>query len=302
MEIKRKLNRKSNRKSTDTSVDIQQFIKRCKLKNLRPRTIESYLEKWSKFDKWLDGRDLTKSVIEDYILHLKGSGIKDTTINTELRHIRTIINYFNLHIKITLLKVDESIKETYTDKDLQLLLNKPSNKCSFPVYRNWVIVNFLLGTGARASTVCNIRLIDLDLDDGTIRFTHTKNRKLHSIPLTRKLITILLDYVEEIEGITEWLFPNQYGNQLTVDTLWGAITNYNKSRGVYSTGLHKFRHTYAKLSIKNGMNVFQLQKFLGHSDLTMTRKYVNLFSDDLRDNLESVNPLERLSNNRLQRK
>lgn len=302
MTIKRKLQRKSIRKSTETTIDIQQFVRRCKLKNLRPRTIDSYLERWNKFNTWLDGRNINQNVVDDYILHLKESNIKDTTINTELRHLRAILNYFDLPIKVTMLKVDEPIKETYTDKELMLLLKRPSNDCNFTTYRNWVLVNFLLGTGARASTICNIKLEDLNLSDGTIQFTHTKNRKKQTIPLTRKLIQVLLEYTEEVEGVTDWLFPTQYGGQMSKDNLWDAITSFNKSRGVYSTGIHKFRHTYAKLSIKNGMNVFQLQRFLGHSDLTMTRKYVNLFSEDLRDNLESVNPLEKLSSSRIQRR
>ena len=45
--------------------------------------------------------------------------------------------------------------------------------------------------------------------------------------------------------------------------------------------LHAFRHTFAVNYLRRGGSVFHLQKVLGHSDLAMTRKYVNLLTEDL---------------------
>ena len=51
---------------------------------------------------------------------------------------------------------ESSVKETYTDEELALLLQKLEASGSFPEYRNWVIINFLLNSGCRAATVRNI--------------------------------------------------------------------------------------------------------------------------------------------------
>ena len=59
--------------------------------------------------------------------------------------------------------------------------------------------------------------------------------------------------------------------------------------------MHLFRHTYAKLYIQAGGDPFRLQKLLGHADLTMTRRYVALYADDLRANYDALNPLEQLT-------
>ena len=54
---------------------------------------------------------------------------------------------------------------------------------------------------------------------------------------------------------------------------------------------------YAKLYIQAGGDPFRLQKLLGHSDLSMTRKYVALYSDDLKANYDALNPLEQMTHN-----
>ena len=62
-----------------------------------------------------------------------------------------------------------------------------------------------------------------------------------------------------------------------------------------------FRHTYAKLYIQAGGDPFRLQKLLGHSDLSMTRKYVALYADDLKANYDALNPLEQMMQDDRQR-
>ena len=84
---------------------------------------------------------------------------------------------------------------------------------------------------------------------------------------------------------------------MSVSAVGNAVWNYNHSRGVEKTSLHLFRHTYAKLYIQAGGDPFRLQKLLGHADLTMTRRYVALYADDLKANYDALNPLEQIKQN-----
>ena len=59
--------------------------------------------------------------------------------------------------------------------------------------------------------------------------------------------------------------------------------------------MHALRHTYATRAIECGVQPKVLQKLLGHADLTMTRRYVALYADDLRANYDALNPLEQLT-------
>lgn len=58
------------------------------------------------------------------------------------------------------------------------------------------------------------------------------------------------------------------------------------------TGVHLFRHTFAKKWIQNGGNIFSLQKILGHSSLEMVKEYVNMFGEDIRQDYDKYNPLD----------
>ena len=51
---------------------------------------------------------------------------------------------------------------------------------------------------------------------------------------------------------------------------------------------------FAKDWIRNTGDVFRLQKLLGHTTLEMTRQYVNMFNEDLKQGFEDYNPLDRL--------
>ena len=79
------------------------------------------------------------------------------------------------------------------------------------------------------------------------------------------------------------------------DILYRHIASYNKSRGVSSVGVHKFRHTFAKQWIINGGSVVTLSRILGHSNIGITDKYINMLVDDIKKNVDEVDILSKFS-------
>jgi integrase/recombinase XerD len=248
---------------------------------------------------------VTKETVYKYIEHLQRKGtVNDVTINSYLRGIRVALYYFMElgympKFNIKLIRCDKEIKETYTNEELEMLLKKPDvKKVGFAEYRNWVIVNYLLGTGNRLRTLVNLKWADVDFQNDLIRLTTVKNRRQQMIPLSSTLKTILNEYRLYRKGDTDdYVFCSHFGEQLSKGGTETAIQRYNSQRGVTKRSIHLFRHTFAKLWILNGGDIFRLQKILGHSSLDIVKEYVNMFSAGLQQNFDEFNPLENIKVN-----
>lgn len=299
------MERKNNNKTFDQGYD--EFILNCRVRNLSPETIKHYDSTMMTIYKFIPPKtpikDITINVVNNFILSCKSNlNVKDVTINTYLRGLRAVMYYFMKlgyldEFKITNIKFDKHIIETYTDSELKLLLKKPSiKKCTFTEYRSWVLVNFLLGTGCRVGSLVEIRNKDIDFENAVVSLNVTKNRKPLLIPLSNTLVEVLKEYMNIRCGEeNDYLFCTAYGEKANRQTISVNVNNYNRKCGVMKTGLHRFRHTFAKKWINSGGDIFRLQKILGHSSLDVVRNYVNMFTNDLQDNFNTFSPLENIA-------
>jgi integrase/recombinase XerD len=73
------------------------------------------------------------------------------------------------------------------------------------------------------------------------------------------------------------------------------LHDYNKNRGVETTGIHRYRHTFAKQWIVNGGNVVSLSKILGHSNLQITQNYINLLVSDVTKEVDELNLIDKFT-------
>ncbi len=296
--------------SKKSNLSIQEafdlFIRKCKIKNLTDLSISSYEKKMVHFYEFIDKSEpitnVTKDTVDNYILWLReNTEANDITINSYLRSVRAFL-YFCMEdryiptFKIQLIKAEKKIKETYTDDELVRLLEKPDvDNCSFSCYKTWVFENYLLGTGNRISTALDLHIGDINFQSGVIILRKTKNRKQQIIPLSATLAEILQGYLQIRGGeADDYVFCNEYGEQASCRTYQQLVRRYNRKRGVEKTSCHTFRHTFAKNWILNSGDMFRLQKILGHSDLTVTKEYVNMFGQDLQMDFEKFNPLDNL--------
>ena len=131
--------------------------------------------------------------------------------------------------------------------------------------------------GNRLSTALDLKIKDINFDDGTIALCKTKSRKQQIIPLSKSISVVLKEYLAIRGGVPEdYVFCNVYGEKAAPRSYQDMVSSYNIKRGVNKTSIHLFRHTFAKQWILAGGDVFRLQKILGHSDLTVTREYVKI--------------------------
>lgn len=240
----------------------------------------------------------TDGLERDYRKYLTNLGVNEQTIAAYFRAYRAIA-YFAMEEgwiprrKISIKQPEPPIKNCYTDDEIKRLVRKPKTD-DFLENRNWVMVNYFLATGNRVSSVADLRIGDVDLDEGYITVNRQKNGKPTRIPLVKKITRILRAYIDDYRtevngvpvGLNEPLFCNLYGEKLSENGIKKAIANYNRSRNVEKTSVHLFRHTFAKKWIIDGSDLLQLEKMLGQSSLKMVQHYSNLYASDIKEQAE----------------
>ena len=118
-----------------------------------------------------------------------------------------------------------------------------------------------------------------------------------SVHLSKQMVMIITEYLQFRKGEGDhYLFCIQYGEKLSGEGLKSTIYRYNNIGVVSKISIHLLRHTFAKLWIKNGGDIFRLQKILGHKNMEMVREYVNMFSEDLKEDFEKFNPINQFKN------
>lgn len=306
-EVKRMQKLKMNQITLTFFEGCDKYIDYCKQRNLREATINHYQQSYKQFfhyfnpDMPLD--DLTKCMYDGYVIYLKEHLSNDVSINAYLRDLITTLHYlmdngYLERFKMQSIKVDKSPVETYSDSELTALLQKPDiKKCSFIEFEAWVISCLLFSTGIRQHSLMELRVKDIDFDNFLLNVRVTKTRKPLLLPLNLSMINIIRDFLKyrQYRNKDDCLFCNAYGCQLKKSTCYHMLCSYNKSRGVSTTGIHRYRHTFAKQWILSGGNVVTLSRLLWHSNLSTTQNYINLLVSDVAKQVDEINLLDKFS-------
>ena len=283
---------------------IQEFLDEKALLNLTEQTLKHYkenLERFAKYSKFDDDTPITEvnaKSVNKYKQHYLKQDVSYVTVNTYMIVLRTFVKWCERKdyiepIEIQLVRGQETRVKYYTQEEMEKLLEKPIGSNHYGVWRTWAIIAFIYATGARAQSVCDVKMEDVDFYRKEVTFTHQKNKTLLVLPISEQLEKVLKEYIRRCSMKNEeYLFPAITGEQLTTSGLNQAINNYCKNRRVPNRGVHALRHSFASQYIRNGGNPVKLQRILNHKSFRMTERYLHLFSEDLKVDYSDFSPLD----------
>ncbi len=296
---------------------FEEFILEKSALKMAQSTLRNYNQSVQYFIDWLEASffamdwrspiaEVERTHIIEYINYI-GVEKNANTINHYIRDLRAFLYWcmddtrrYLAPFKIKQVKAQEESLKVYSDEELDKLLKRPTATASFYEWRNWTIVNWVLATGNRGATICEVKLEDIDFDTKHIYLRHTKNKKFQFIPMSAALEKVLKAYLKQW-CITDNLFPDSANEVMTTNALRHSYAKYCKDRGIAHTNLHGLRHTFARKWIINGGNKQKLQYMLGHSSSAMTDRYIRLFCDDFLDDFEDFNPLDTMEKEKLRK-
>ncbi len=217
--------------------------------------------------------------------------LSSQSIETYCRAIRAFFGFLkregfvenNVMAKVKMPKVPETVIPTHSEKEIEKLLAQP-DKSSKEGFRDYCILLTLIDTGIRLSELANLKTDDIDYEQNLFRVMG-KGQRERFVPFGRRVAKALMKYQmkcrpEPIGTDNFWI--RRDGRPLLTKRIEKLISSYGKKAGLKRCYAHKLRHTSSVMYLRNGGDVFSLQKKLGHRSLVMTRHYSNLADSDVR--------------------
>jgi len=151
--------------------------------------------------------------------------------------------------------------------------------------------------GLRISEVCSLKKQDIDFESDRIKIVQGKGSKDRYVMLPEKLKPILEKWFRINES--EYVIPGMYRENMASSILSLKFRKYlektnlliktektiiGQQRHAYS--FHTLRHTYATFLLEKGVDLYYVQRALGHSDIHTTQIYAHISNKDL---LQKIN-------------
>jgi site-specific recombinase XerD len=257
------------------------------LAGLGERTHESYLRSVRKFAQWLKkSPDLaTENDLRRYLLFIKNDQQWE---GNSLRVAYAGLKFFYAHTcprewpTLHKLRVPRQVKlpTVLTVAEVDQLIDaicKPAMKCFF-----WTVYSL----GLRLQEALHLQVSDIDAGRMLVHIRRGKGHKDRLVPLTTPTLELLRAHWATHRN-PHWLFPREGRNHqqsatatqpMDGTTVQGCIKKVVgqlewAKRGVST---HSLRHSYATHLLEIGVNLRQIQKYMGHSSLQTTTLYLHL--------------------------
>lgn len=272
----------------------RRMVEDMTLRNLAPRTIETYVERVAQFARHFGSspEHLGMAEVRTYLLYL-----------IQERHVSW--SYFNQALaalrflyRVTLGRdwAPGMIRYPKTEKKLPVVLS-PAEVAQFfqaiPGLKHRATLMTAYAAGLRVSEVVALRVEDIDSRRMVIRVRQGKGRKDRYVMLAPRLLDLLRTYWQAARP-RMWLFPGKDPDRpLSVSVVQRACRAACRDAGLSKHAtVHTLRHCFATHLLEAGTDLRTIQVLLGHSSLRTTATYTHVSTAALR---ATVSPLEHLA-------
>jgi integrase len=138
----------------------------------------------------------------------------------------------------------------------------------------YIFVVLLLSTGCRYNEIRCLKWTDVDLFQGKITITKSKNSDMRSLPIRGPALELIRDLAAQNQSIG-YVFPSPTTKSRPIE-LRRAFRTAIKRAGLKNFRGHDCRHSYATEMLAQGLSLGEIGILLGHRSVSMTRRYAHL--------------------------
>lgn len=232
-------------------------------------------------------REISKEDITFYLIKLQKRGLTENTLINERRYLRTFFKWLhdNDYIdKNPFSKIKNPIKQPFvkktilTEQEIVLMRDSCSN------IKELALFDFLLSTGVRVGELINLKITDVNWQNGTVYVFASKTNKARNTYLDAMALKHLIDYRRSLpqEKIKcDNLFLSRIYSPLSAEGAEYLLHKISVKANIdKKITVHVFRKTFATRMIRAGAKASSVQNILGHKNYATTEKYYLEITED----------------------
>ena len=278
-------------------------------KSVSKNTIDSYICDITIYLSYLEQQNITPintttNTVQQYIQELIRRKRSKSTITRNIASLRCFYQYLIEANEITnnpakgikLEKPQKKLPHILTGKEMGLLLSQP-NVLKAKGCRDRAMMELLYATGIRVSELVALNIQDINLNTGILLCHNYKTQRF--IPIYPTAIVAISDYIQQVRnqiilqenGENQALFINLNGKRLTRQGFWKIIKSYAEQAHILKEITpHTMRHSFALHLLENGADLKDIQAMMGHSNISSTQIYLDLFNQHLKETYHNCHP------------
>ncbi|MCL4417515.1 MAG: site-specific tyrosine recombinase XerD [Actinobacteria bacterium] len=297
---------KLNENFINDFIDYLRFERR-----LSKNTVVSYQRDLEKYKLFIN-RNKIKGILKVsnnqilYFLEFLYKTQNSSSVSRILSTLRTFYKYLvrdgkiqkNPFSTIKNPKLPKKIFEILDEREVKKFLESiPSS--SYLELRDKAMFELLYSCGMRVSEIVDLKLSDIDFEEGLVRFIG-KGNKERITPIGDTAKDCLENYIRtaryniERERKSENVFFEQNGQKITRQGFWKILKKYagkaNLNKNLYP---HLFRHSYATHMLERGADLRIVQELLGHSSISTTEIYTNINKKHVKETYFKYHPRDK---------
>ena len=188
---------------------------------------------------------------------------------------------------------------TYLSVEQVQTVLKSINTCTHIGLRDRAMVEMFYCTAIRRRELIHLDICDVDFVNARLWIHHGKGNKERIVPVHRIALTWVCRYLEDSRpllaraGRCEALFISRNGKRIDLSMPVKLFQSLQKATGINRLSAHIMRHSCATHLMDAGVPLPYLQKFLGHSKIETTQRYLHLGTPQMKKIYDKAHPRDK---------
>ena len=193
-------------------------------------------------------------------------------------------------------KFREKLPEYVEQKDMEKLFSAELFEENYEGQRDRLMLELFYATGMRLSELLNIKRLDIDLYENSVKVLGKRNKE-RIIPFGNRMHELLTKYLEYYaenivpENENFYIFVAANGRQLYPKAVYRIVRKYlDMVTTIDKRSPHVIRHTFATHMLNRGADLNAIKEILGHSSLAATQVYTHNSMEQLKSIYKQAHP------------